>query len=281
MVGAFGWRWGWNDFVRMGRGIEGRYERCRRWWEPHLACTRDFIKEHLPPGQTVAVLGAGRLLDVDLGVILERCAEVHLYDADPSCVAAWKRHAGAAYGSRVLGFQGDITDTLEEWGRSAEVAHAQGTLGDFLRTCKAPLPQWSRRAYSGVISLNVLGQIPLYWRDRIRALAPRNFDSIWQDLELSMAELQRAHIDGVLTPQDAWSILVTDSEYYFYQSDQSEWRIEPALFGGIHEVVRASHKIAGSAASWLWHVAPQYVECEEEGEIHRVEAFFRRCNVIG
>jgi hypothetical protein len=280
MSGSFGWRRGGNDFKRMGRGIEGRYERCRRWWEPHLACTREFIEEHLPPSQTVAVLGAGRLLDVDLGVILERCAEVHLYDADPSCVAAWKRQAGGAYGRRVLGFQSDITDTMEKWSRGADAAQARGMLAAFLRDCKAPVPQWSHREYSGVISLNVLGQIPLYWRDRIATLAPNTIGDIWRDLEHAMAELQRAHVDGVLTPPGAWSILITDSEYYFYQSEQSQWRMEPALFGGVSDLVHAAYAAGDGCKSWLWHVAPQYVECEHEGEIHKVEAFFRRGNVI-
>jgi hypothetical protein len=214
------------------------------------------------------------LLDIDLDLLLERCSEIHLYDADPSCVATWKRLAGRRYGMRVVGHQVDITDTLAEWSSQAAVAHSAGRLGEFLASCKAPAPSWSESSYDGLISLNVLGQLPLYWRDRILALAPRSFESVWGDLERSMAELQRAHLDGVLTQGKAWSILITDSEYYFYQSDSSDWRVESALFGAADIRLgdtRASHS---GRESWLWHVAPQYVECDDEGEIHRVEAFF-------
>jgi hypothetical protein len=68
--------------------------------------------------------------------------------------------------------------------------------------------------------------------------------------------------------------MATDTEYYFYQSDRSEWRVESALFG---EALPVYKELFGASVSdaWLWHIAPQFVESDDEGEIHRVEASVR------
>jgi hypothetical protein len=89
-----------------------------------------------------------------------------------------------------------------------------------------------------------------------------------------MAALQEAHLNGLLTARHAWSILLTDSEYYFYHVDESHWRIEPALFGRSAELLSAKFSSKDDLA-WLWHIAPQFVESDSEGEIHRVEARFK------
>jgi hypothetical protein len=96
-------------------------------------------------------------------------------------------------------------------------------------------------------------------------------------LEASMAELQMAHLQGVLRGARAWSIVLTDTEYYFYQSDSSSWRVEQALYGGSEELLRQQYPSGVAAQRWFWHVSPQFVECDDEGEIHRVEAFSRAC----
>jgi hypothetical protein len=264
-----------NDFARMGRGIEDRYSRCQKWWEPHLACSRDFIQAHLPHSACIGVFGAGRLLDLDLGLLLERCETVHLYDADAASVVWWQRAAGTLYGKRVIGHVEDCTDTIEAWSAALRRYSAKHDLSDFLMACRAPVPAWSHNSFDGIISLNLLGQIPLFWRDRVLEVKPELSESEWGALSCSMAELQQRHLKGVLTQPQAWSILITDTEYYFYHSDKSMWRVEPALFGTVPQVLLESFVPRGTSDTWLWHLAPQYIECDEEGEIHRVEAFFR------
>jgi hypothetical protein len=76
---------------------------------------------------------------------------------------------------------------------------------------------------------------------------------------------------GLTARPQCWSILITDTEYYFYHSDDSEWRVESALCGDAKEVYRT---LRGERTRdrWLWHVAPQFVESDDEGEIHLVEA---------
>jgi hypothetical protein len=225
----------------------------------------------------VAVLGAGRLLDVDLELLCERCAEVHLFDADPSCIAEWKRQAGRRYNERVIPHVLDLTDTLDTWSRATRgLFHAdyERALGQLV----APVPTWAETNFDGVLSLNLLGQIPLYWRDRVLAMKPELTDAEWESLVVSMGRLQRAHIEAVRSASQAWSIVISDTEYYFYHVDESLWRVEPAIFdvGLLGGDFGLGEPRSGTNDSWLWHIAPQFVESDHEGEIHRVEARFMR-----
>lgn len=277
-------RWPSNklrDFVHMGSGIRGRYSRCREWWHPHLQCTKDFIRENISPCEHLLVLGAGSLLDIEVDALLEVCEILHLYDADHTCEEAWARAAGKEYGTRVLGHCVDCTETLEQWSAGLKAGVCRNELSAFLKSCHAPVPEWQGISCQGIISLNLLGQIPLYWRDRVMRIKSNLTHEEMLSLTASMERLQSAHIAGLLKRNSAWSILLTDTEYYFYHSDQSEWRIEPALFGNVPQLVRQMYKGFGASQSWLWHVAPQYVESDDEGEIHRVEAFIRKACVRG
>ncbi len=264
-----------RDFAKMGRGIEARYARCKEWWDPHLGCTREFISRNLKPSRKVLILGAGRLLDLDLVRVLEQSEEVHLYDADPACRAAWKRYERAGDGAKVRSRIGDCTEVFDTWTAGLQEAARTGDLSGYLRSCRAPVPAWSREGFDGIISLNLLGQIPLYWRDRVLNVKPQLDEDERAALEASMGALQVAHLQGIGASAGAWSIVVTDSEYYFYQSDSSYWRVERALCGGSKELLRSMYAGAAGGESWFWHVSPQFVECDDEGEIHRVEAFAR------
>jgi hypothetical protein len=263
-----------SDFTRMGRAIEQRYERCAGWWRRHLELTSSFIATRAPQAASVAVLGAGRLLDIDVGGLLSRCCTVHLFDADPSAVSRWRRVCGREYGKRVIGHTVDLTDTMQVWTKGLAAAIRTDSLREFLDSCVAPVPAWAHEKFDGYISLNILGQIPLYWRDRVVGSAGALSGEQWLALEGAMGRLQVAHMQGLELRPSAWSILVTDTEYYFYQGDQSEWRVEPALYGSAQAAYEA-HVARGVDVTWLWHIAPQFVEADDEGEIHRVEASVR------
>ncbi len=223
------------------------------------------------------MLGAGRLLDADLTMLCARCDEVHLFDADPSCVTEWKHQAGRGYGRRVIPHVVDITGTIEEWSRIIRSA-SPDKCEQCLSALEAPLPKWSDDGFDGIISLNLLGQIPLYWRDRVLRMRRELSPAEWSALSGSMGRLQRAHLQALRESSAAWSIVISDTEYYFYHVDESHWRVESAVFDPL---VRESLEAAtaarlGERESWLWHLAPQFIESDEEGEIHRVEAVFIR-----
>lgn len=260
-----------DHFKSMGRAIEERHRRCALWWRPHLDHTTSFINQHVPQAASVAVLGAGRLLDIDIEGLLSRCETVHLFDADSGAVAYWRSRCATQYGRRVVGHVLDLTECMKEWSRGLAAAIRAARLREYLESCEAVVPTWAFESFDGCVSLNIAGQIPLYWRDRVLAAASELSPDEWVALQGSMERLQVAHLRGLLTRDNAWSILVTDTEYYFYHCDRSEWRVEPAFFGEANEVFRAGF-MQGKHDTWLWHIAPQFIESDEEGEIHRVEA---------
>ncbi|MFN4896352.1 MAG: hypothetical protein ACK5GN_10925 [Pseudomonadota bacterium] len=260
-----------GDFARMGQAIKQRHERCAAWWQKHLEYTATFIGTHVPSADSVAVLGAGRLLDIDLEGLISRCRRVHLFDADPTAEKYWRSVSGRAYGKQVIGHITDITESIDSWTKGLPAALRRGELINYLNRCVAPQPRWAREQFDGYISLNILGQIPLYWRDRVLALVGALTDEQWCAVSASMGRLQESHLRGLAARPGAWSILITDTEYYFYRGDESQWRVEPALFGAANQIY-SQRSCEDVSEAWLWHIAPQFVESDEEGEIHRVEA---------
>lgn len=258
----------------MGHCIESRHERCADYWEPHLRLTRQFIQRNSHPSHRVAVLGAGRLLDIDLNSLLSKASEVHLFDADPNCVRAWRAAVPHQDRHRIVPRIEDVTGCITEWSSNLKAAARRGELATYLESLGAGLPSWSRESFDGVVSLNIAGQLPLYWRDRVldarSTLSPDEADALVSSYE----RIQTAHFVAVQRAAKQWGITVTDVEYYFYHVDHTEWKIEYALHGasrGAFDGPTSSQKVTDSEC-WLWHLAPQYIESDTEGEIHRVEA---------
>lgn len=258
----------------MGRGIEDRYARCAAYWDSHLALTRSFIEQHAEPAKRVAVLGAGRLLDLNLRRLLERVEEVHLFDADPQCVKAWRNAAPREFRKRVIPRIEDVTGCLAEWSDNVKRSARSGKLYDYIASLNAPVPRWAAEDFDGVISLNIAGQIPLYWRDRVLGAKSALSDEEVEALTRSYDRLQAAHMTAVTKAATHWALVITDVEYYFYESQKSEWEVEEALHGAARRMFAelGNNQDSTSADCWLWHLAPQFIESDAEGEIHRVEA---------
>lgn len=264
----------WSPYVQMGQGIAGRSLRCQQWWAPHLALTKEFIQSNFQAVDKVAILGAGRLLDIDLSFVLKRCSEVHLFDLDPSAVHVWRKNLSKADRERTFFRCEDVTSCMRDWGRELRRAsHRQG-VAETLKNLKAPTPYWATESFDGVISLNILGQIPLYWRDRVVTTYPEDLPDLLNGLCQSMAELQEQHILSVQDSPSSWGMIIADSEYYYYREGSGVWEWEDALFQKATQPFRAFVEKATSYSTWWWHLAPQFIEHAEYGEIHKVEAAF-------
>jgi hypothetical protein len=258
----------------MGKGIEARYARCAPYWEPHLSCTRAFISEHVQPGGRLAILGAGRLLDVDLKGLIPLFSEIHLFDADPTVVRTWRKVSGAAFRDRVIPRIVDVTGSLATWSSGLRSAVRHSNLSGYLDMIQPQQGAWEDERFDGVISLNLVGQIPIYWRDRVSAAAGNLSLDEERALLRAMSRLQAAHVKAVREKPRVWSILITDTEYYTYHVDRSEWDVEPAIHGDAFDelTMTSSRMIKQGEGCWLWHLVPQCIESEHEGHIHRVEA---------
>ena len=153
-------------YVDMGLGIEARAARCADAWEPHLAASKSFLlnalTQYAAPASSAVVLGAGRLYDVPLREMLKSVATVRLIDADPTAraaVARSVRHLPVRYDIA------EVTGQMNAQVRALQRCRSLDAVAELLRTfCLLPT---SHLALSEevVCSMNLLSQIPLYWRD--------------------------------------------------------------------------------------------------------------------
>jgi hypothetical protein len=260
----------------MGFGISARHRRAESYWRPHLALTKAFVNESLdglPAGSSVAILGAGRLLDLDVARLRGYRGKITLYDADPSVLPAWRRQLRDTGVELVIG---DVTAVMDRW--SAEIRAVRGseaTLAGIISGLSAACEDSPVKVADHVISLNLLGQLPIYWRDRIATVKarvapePEGSVPLEEAIEASCAALQLAHLE-LLRRRARHSVsLIYDTRYHFYRRDIAPWQTEEALaiprveIDGFLRVARDG---------WLWHVAPQGIEDPDFGVIHAVAA---------
>lgn len=271
----------------MGLGIEARYLRCKAYWKRHLEICRAFQNRHLIGENvrgSIAILGAGRLLDLDLEMLQKRFAEVHLYDADPTVLPTWKKFARSTTG-QVHFHIGDVSNSIQSWTDSLGEflsAHPRidpAALGRFLsNVTPAAAPRWQCGA---ILSQNLLSQISIYWRDRVdEALLrfwkyERDGDGMFPveveaGLTQSCALLEQQHLDQLSESHAERVIVVSDESFMYYRQDRCEWQCESALH------IRAEVALKGysqvESDSWLWHIAPQGIEQPDYGVIHKVVA---------
>ena len=270
------------DFISMGLGIEARYRRCARAWEPHLRLTQEFLEaaaSDLCPAARIAILGAGRLLDVPIDKLMGMAKEIHLFDADPGCLRRWR--ALPPERALVVPHIMDLTGTLARWTESlrsdvrmsAITADAVAESLENLAVDKPP----SLESYDLVISLNLLSQIPIYWRDRVESIVgPRLTDNprVATALERTYGQLQTAQLKLLSNSNARRIVLVTDERFFYYRNDIAPWQEEQSLY--LDSLLLAGYAVS-SSDSWYWHIIPQGIEEADFGSIHAVKALeFRR-----
>jgi hypothetical protein len=271
------------DFIDMGLGIEARYQRNKIAWASHLDATKKFVEKALPQQpHSLLILGAGRLLDVPIEAIHRNATILHCIDADPlarsEALPLLKKP-----GIDVRYSCSEITGCMQLWSSILEAFLArspvptQSEIGSLLHKLVVPeASSWG--SYDVVLSLNLLGQIPVYWRERFGASLlrythhrPDGYGRYPQELEDALAYscrlLQEAHVKQVITSSKKSFILIYD-ERYIYTRDGREIYREDALYTPVAELLR-EHRIAASQR-WLWDIAPQGVEQLEYGVAHEV-----------
>ena len=277
-----------KDFVDMGLGIEARHSRCRKEWARHLRATQDFqgevlssVSRDLGRPLTTVILGAGRLLDVNLDALDAFSKEVLCVDADPSA----KNFALSKLGSlkkvsRISYEVQEITHSLSEWSEALNKIRSEGEASAFLLSVRAESQKEAPWQGDVMCSLNLLSQIPLYWRDRVVEFVEKKLDIHPHDLgdfkeplqsalKGSMRELQRSHLE-LLNRSGARSILlITDTQFEYYREGET-FLIEPALYVSVLDELSFYSEVRSQ--EWTWEIAPQGIEQKEFGVRHRVRA---------
>lgn len=296
-----------RTFVSMGLGIERRTRELGLYWGPHLEESKRAQRDWDASGGSVAVLGAGRLADVDSSSLAARFDRVVLADGDPLVAPVWDRlNVGVPVEQRLCDLSGvmgawrqELEDHEEPW---VETLARIGTLHG------RAVPPVDVGA-DHLISLNLLSQIPILWQDVLEGLLERRFGGGWvrkresewlEAFEPGARWLVEEHL-RLLGRAAGQVLLISDVEYFNYSggarysrgrwSDppvrwrQGQWEpaagrrgeVTPALYGFDLEDPAAlaacmpNHRVAWSRC-WLWHIEPLGVECAECGKAHRVAA---------
>jgi hypothetical protein len=132
-----------------------------------------------------------------------------------------------------------------------------------------------------VVSLNILSQIPIYWRERalklLKKVAPHLVGAddalssvVEAELSRHAALLQHEHLQQITSLGRRLIVVISDVEFYYYQRHEAQWQVEPALYGIDLPSIPGQVRLA---RSWLWHIAPQGVEQDDYGVIHKVQGF--------
>jgi hypothetical protein len=276
----------WGDFADMGTGIEARHARCRTYWRKHIELSRAFQERYAAGGGHIIVLGAGRLLDVPVQEICRRYEKLTLWDADHTAQRYWKGISKAGNRIEVEERLEDCTGVLTRWTTelSEMVRKTPPNLDkliQFLSNSKVAVDEAPAFGPADtVISTNLLSQIPIYWRDRVHTILEKKwgittdsqgeYDAELQGaLNASMKTLQNEHLAALGRSGAPSIIMVYDEFFAFYRKDIAPWQIEPALY--IHKVDIPGYE-SFAHDTWLWHIAPQGVEQDEYGSIHKVVA---------
>lgn len=285
------------DFIRMSLGISARARRCAPYWKRHLNTSKGFVNSNLHSADTdrpdaAAVLGSGHLLDVDLTTLLERYEYIDLYDANPVCQTAHVHHLSSTEDLARVGFiECDLTGCIDSWteGLSSFLTHHRPDnthvdLCQHIQHLKAPQRRLERD-YAIVISLNLLSQIPIYWRDRVQHLLKRywRLDSddngfyhrpLQTAIESSMAALQKAHLELIFQSAAERVLLIFDDAFWYYLADDFRWQRSEAVYIDVRGM--NGYELIDER-SWWWDIAPPGVEQADYGCVHSVcaQAFQR------
>lgn len=215
--------------------LRGRHHRNRTAWRPHFENTRAFVLDAAARcGNTgsVAVYGAGLLLDVPLAELASRFRQVYLLDI---VFLREARRQARRYGNVTL-VQHDATNVAETLCRSARQGFA-----DLPEPAPAP-PECVRRA-DLVVSLNLLSQ--LWVMPRAHALRHLN-DLDEEQLDAWCGRIVAAH-QAMLQSLDHSVCLIADHTC-----------VERDVTGRIKHTSSTvcDLPLPEPDAAWTWNLAP-------------------------
>lgn len=281
-----------KDFIDMGFGIDARYQRSKSFWNRHLELCKNFqiqALDELPHGALISVLGAGSLLDIHTELLARKFSRIDLYDANPSAEKMWNKKF-ANLNVQIKSQIQDLSGCLEEWTsrltsfagkytRNSE--NVDSAVSEFLLNLKAPRLDIFNEKPDVVFSVNLLSQIPIYWRDRVHSILAKSLgirtneagsyaQNLEDALEKSMGELQAQHLALLAGSGGERIVLINDQEFLYYTSEHSLWQSEKALY--IDPTLSLPAYKLTAEDSWFWHIAPQGIEERDYGCIHDVKA---------
>lgn len=211
-----------------GRGIIYRRKKFRSFWNSHLERSRAFVRDHVGTGDTLTILGAGSLFDIDLEHLVDRYKKITLVDADPLLLPRWREEARPYKGCEFEFLLRDISgglipvqrEILQKASSGLNCAETVSALRELQLPPPDPFPPSDI-----IISLNILSQLPFGVEEITKTTLHRFFSKrlVAEHLDErneGFAHLANAVIKNHLTSLNSSLslriLLLTDVEYLFY-----------------------------------------------------------------
>jgi hypothetical protein len=281
----------WRDYIKMGQGISWRANNAKYYWDKHLLLSKVFQKsccELANNLESISILGAGELFDVDSSFIQKNFKKIEFWDANPRAIKSWRKfEKKLANNQEFASHLADLTFSIFSWTEDLRsfLIHSKSKdifkLANFFDRLETASVELSKISSDVVVSLNLLSQIPIYWRDRAHSLINKlwSIDTdengfyprvLQESFNNTMLKLQEQHLLLLISTKAKLIVLISDREFLYYNQNKSLWQSEKALYVP-KNLLLDSYKIV-KEDSWLWHIAPQGLENNEYGEIHDVVA---------
>ena len=278
-----------RDYLSSGIGIRERNRRIGHFWKRHLESCRAFQRkalEDLGPISSVFIPGCGELLDIDIEHLALNSESIHCLDANPLAEKSVKRRAKpfGKSGARVSFSTEDISGVMDEWTeRLCDISRKtkdSKEIASFIKSLDAP--RLSYPEHELVLSINVLSQIPIFWKDRAADLILKNAgisiegDDCDEDLKLALessyGKLQKQHIELLAHSASKAIIFISDTSFTYYGASSHEWDEDRAIFCDWPPHFNSFD--LRFYENWNWDIAPQGFEFRDFGSMHPVSAFY-------
>ena len=278
-----------SDYVSMGMGIEQRFQELSTWWKSHLDNSKALQREALAlcvssHKTEIAILGSGRLYDLDSSILSSQSI-VHLYDYDPRSIYYCKKKF--LKNPAIHLHCEDLTGAMMQW-RSRLKKAVRLNIPDLEEILKNLKGAPSKISGDLVVSLNILGQLGIYWADRVeKILGQRLVSAVQEALNTSIERLEFEHVEMLASTGAKVILIITDERYHFYgeQSSCVEALMKPldSLIAQCPEFTNLYQKYV--VRRWLWHIQPWGMEDRSSSELASIHSvlgvvFVRRDGII-
>jgi hypothetical protein len=238
----------------MGLGIKQRYKNNEKQWDNHHKLAHSFICKALSEidnnkSKSILILGCGRLYDFPVAQ-LDNFKSVTIVDADPLALFVAKHKLKKLSDISVNAICLDVSSVVDKFDKSIDDLP------------EVPIGGAGLEPHDVVVSLNLLGQIPLYFFDRIEKF---NLNFNQDDLLKFSDQLQTQHIAGVVKLARNKAIFIYDKTFFFIEPDKPAWQEVSAT---TEEVFLPYIDKCKHYDKWYWSVEQN----KGQGAIHLIEA---------
>jgi hypothetical protein len=235
-----------KDFLKMGLGIKSRYHCNFNDWELHHKKIRKiFLEQFLSEenkNQSICIIGAGRLYDLR-PVDLKLYKEILLIDADPLALLVSKIKFLFRF-KNIKTICLDITGLIDATDfNNIDLSFSNVEKIFYILNNK----------FNHVVSLNLLGQIPLYFYDKLE-----NQNISGDNVHKLIYKIQSEHLELIKKLSLDKSMIVTDLEFIDSEG------ITQALSEQIREKLTIGYL---KLNDWIWEL--------EKDIQHKIAVFFK------